>query len=71
MHPAAVSTLACPAIHPHAGFEAVAAKQKARQEEDRSKRRRAESESDEEEEEMDPAMAEMMGFGAFGTTNKK
>ena len=56
------------------GFEALAAKEKAREEEGRSKRRRAESdneeEEDEEEEGMDPAMAEMMGFGNFGSSKK-
>ena len=55
------------------GFEALAAKEKARQEDERSKRRRGESDEEEEEEQeegMDPAMAEMMGFGTFGTTKK-
>ncbi len=53
-----------------AGFEQLAAAAQQKEDDKRSgKRRKAESES-EEEEEIDPAMAEMMGFGGFGTSKK-
>lgn len=52
------------------GFEQLAAAAQQKEDDKRSgKRRKAESESDEEEG-IDPAMAEMMGFGGFGTSKK-